>query len=137
MLEKYRNHLVLTLSVVFLVVNIFLVIEEFYWALLLPLGIVLLILYFVSLDKILFLITLLTPLSIGLSISNGSFGLSVPVEPMLIGVSVLFVFRLVFYFNYDLRLLKHPLSILIVLYLFWMFITSINSKIPVVSITLY
>ncbi len=64
---------------------------------------------------------------------GGDFGLTIPTEPLLIGVSVLFGIRLVFYMDYEKQILKHPLSITIILYLFWMLITSINSHIPLVS----
>lgn len=131
--RKYQNLLVLLLSIAFIGINLFFIIEEIYWFLLLPLAIIIIVLYFISLDAILLLITLLTPLSIGITMNGGSFGLAVPTEPLLAGVSLLFVLRLIFYADYDKRIIKHPLSIVIIFYLFWMFITSITSEIPLVS----
>lgn len=133
LVEKYRNQLILLLSVAFLVVNIFFIIEKIYWVLFLPITIIIIALYLFSLDKILFLITLLTPLSVVITLSEGRFGLAIPTEPLLVGVSILFFFRLIFYSNYDKRLFKHPLTIAIIFYLFWLLITAINSEIPLVS----
>ncbi len=133
LVEKYRNQIILLLSFAFLVVNIFFIIEEVVWVLFFPLAIILIALYIISLDKVLLLITLLTPLSVGITMADGGLGLSIPTEPLLIGVSVLFVFRLIFYDDFDKRLFYHPLTIVIILYLFWMLITSINSELPVVS----
>ena len=131
--KKYQNLLVLLLSVAFIGINLFFIIEEIYWFLFLPLAIIIIVLYFISLDAILLLITLLTPLSIGVTMSGGSFGLAIPTEPLLVGVSLLFVLRLIIYADYDKRILKHPLSLLIIFYLFWIFISSITSEIPLVS----
>ncbi len=130
---KHRNQLVLLLSMIFLAVNIFFIIEEVIWVLFLPLAIIVIGLYVISLDKVLLLITLLTPLSVGISHGDGSLGLSIPTEPLLIGVSVLFIFRLIFYSDFEKRLFYHPLSIVIFLYLFWMLVTSINSEMPIIS----
>lgn len=121
------------LTSAFLVMNIFFITEEVYWFLLIPVAIIIAALYFLSLDRILFFITLLTPLSIGITLGNGTFGLSIPTEPLLIGVTALFVLRLVFFLDFDKRILKHPVTISIVLYLFWVLITSINSQVPLVS----
>jgi putative inorganic carbon (hco3(-)) transporter len=118
---------------VFLGINLYFIIEEVYWVLFLPLALVVIALYFLSLDHVLLLIVFLTPLSVSLSLWNGSFGLSIPTEPLLIGVSFLFLLRLAYKFSYDILLLKHPLSVAIICYLFWMFITSISSEIPLVS----
>ncbi len=121
------------MSVVFIGANIYFIIEDIYWLLLLPVLILLIALFLVSLDHVLLLIAFLTPLSYNVILGNGSFGLSILTEPLLIGVSVLFFLRLVSRYTYDLRLIKHPLSVLILCYLMWMFVTSISSEIPLVS----
>jgi len=131
--KKYQNLLVLLLSIAFIGINLFFIIEEIYWFLFLPLAIIVVVLYFVSLDAVLLMITLLTPLSVGVTMGGGSFGLAVPTEPLLAGVSLLFILRLIFNADYDKRIIKHPLSLVIILYLFWIFITSIASEIPLVS----
>ena len=133
MIYKYQNYLILLLSAIYIGVNIYFVVEEVYWILLLPLLIVVIALFFVSLEYILLLIAFLTPLSVNVIAGDGSFGLSILTEPLLIGVSFLFLLRVAYNYTYDIRLIKHPLSVLILCYLFWMFITSISSEIPLVS----
>lgn len=99
-----------------------------------PLVGFLIYMYFTSLDKVLLLITFLTPLSITLSNYDAQLGLSLPTEPMMVAVLGLYFFKIVFQQNYDLKVLKHPVTISILFYLIWLFITSITSEIPLVSI---
>lgn len=99
-----------------------------------PLVGFLIYMYFTSLDKVLLLITFLTPLSITLSNYDAQLGLSLPTEPMMVAVLGLYSFKIVFQQNYDLKVLKHPVTLSILFYLIWLFITSITSEIPLVSI---
>lgn len=99
-----------------------------------PLVGFLIYMYFTSLDKVLLLITFLTPLSITLSNYDAQLGLSLPTEPMMVAVLGLYFFKIVFQQNYDLKVLKHPVTLSILFYLIWLFITSITSEIPLVSI---
>ena len=132
-IDKYRNFIIFLLSFAFLAMNIALIVMDFYWLLFLPLTICVLLLYFVSLDHILLLISFLTPLSVGVSLGGGNFGLSIPSEPLLVGVCIIFVLRLIFYSDFEIKLLKHPLSIFLIGYLLWMFIASLFSEMPLVS----
>lgn len=103
------------------------------WGALLPVAFIVLLLYLVSVDKIIFLITLLTPIAINIQDMDMGFGLSVPTEPLMLGVLIFFLIKLLHDGNYDLRILKHPLSILIFINLIWLLFTSLTSEIPVVS----
>ena len=49
------------------------------------------------------------------------------------GVMALFIIKIFYSNNYDLKILKHPITIAILLSLAWMFITSLTSQIPIVS----
>ncbi len=131
---KYRNHLIAFLSFLFLAINLLLISEDFYWLLFLPLILIIIVLFLFSLDYILLIISLLTPLSVVLSLNNGNLGISVPVEPLLIGVCVLFVLRLFFYSEITNRMIRHPISMLLVSYIFWMMLSSLFSEIPLVSL---
>jgi putative inorganic carbon (hco3(-)) transporter len=108
-------------------------IRDIYWALLIPVAILILFLYIRSLDKIIFLIAFFTPLAINLRDVEFGVGVSIPTEPLMAGVLVLFFIKLIYDDNYDLRILKHPVTIVILLQLVWIFITSITSQIPLVS----
>ena len=108
-------------------------IRDMYWSLLLPVVILILFLYVRSLDKIIFLIAFFTPLAINLRDIEFGVGVSLPTEPLLAGVLVLFVIKLIYDNNYDLKVLKHPVTIVILLQLVWILITSLTSQIPLVS----
>lgn len=79
------------------------------------------------------MITFLTPISINLSNYDAQIGLSIPTEPLMAALAIIFIFRVFYNFDYDQRVLKHPITIAISLYLLWIFITSITSQIPLVS----
>ncbi|MDR1459345.1 MAG: O-antigen ligase family protein [Bacteroidales bacterium] len=61
------------------------------------------------------------------------FGFSLPSELMLAGISIVFLFRILLENSYPLVITKHKISLVILFYLFWIFVTSIVSTIPMVS----
>jgi len=130
---RQRTILLYVLSVIFIGFNCYLVTREFYWLLLLPLFLVILYLYFYELDKILLLITALTPVAINITQFEFNIGVSVPTEPMMLGVLLLFVIKLFHSSNVGSDVWRHPVTIMIGLQLIWMLITSITSDLPVVS----
>ena len=102
----------------------------------LPLVLGVLMLYAFSFDKVLFLIAFVTPLSIGLDKLGGGIGLSLslPAEPLLIGVLFFFIAKLIQERRFDTPIASHPISIVIYITLIWIFITTITSELPLVSI---
>lgn len=100
----------------------------------LPILIGILLLYVFSLDKVLFLIAFLTPLSINIESLDIGLALSLPVEPLLFGVLFLFIAKLLYEKKFDIKIALHPISIVIYLTLFWILITTITSELPIVSI---
>ena len=70
---------------------------------------------------------LLTPFAVNMALLPG-MELSLPVEPMMI-----FFFRVLVNKSYDMRLLRHPVSLLLLASLGWMLVTSITSEMPWVS----
>ena len=103
------------------------------WGALVPLALFIVLLYFISLDKIVLLITFLTPLAINFQDMELGFGISIPTEPLMIGVLIFFIVKLLYEGKYDNKILRHPLTVAILFYLVWMFFTSITSEIPMVS----
>ena len=121
------------ITFLFLMLCIYLVIKEFYWAALLPLGIIIALLYLYSLNIILWIIVFATPLAINIQNFDIGFGISLPTEPLLIGVLILFFIKLLFSGDIDSRFMKHPVTIAILINLFWLLITSVTSQLPLVS----
>jgi O-antigen ligase len=125
--------LVYLVSVLYMALNVYLVYRELYWSLLLPIFLVLLYFYFYRLNIILLFIAFLTPLAVNVTEIDFGVGISIPSEPLMFGVLVLFIIRL-FYGHYlDKHIWRHPLTILILIQLFWILVTSITSQIPLVS----
>lgn len=121
-------------SALYLAVNLFLVVQKDIWLFFaLPAVLGVLLLYIYSLDKVLLLISFLTPLSINIENMDVGAAISLPAEPMLFGMLVLFLAKLLHEGNYDRKAALHPISLVIYLMLFWMFITTLTSELPLVS----
>jgi O-antigen ligase len=88
-----------------------------------------------SLEHLLLLTLFLTPLSILISYLTGSagFDLSLPTEPVLALLLFITLFKLIVTREFSARLLKHPVTVLIGLYLAWTLVTSLTSTMPGVS----
>jgi len=124
---------VYVISAIFIALNIYFIIKEFYWFSLIPIVLILLLLFFFALDKVLYIITFCTPLAINLMDFDDRLSLSLPTEPLLFGVLIFFFIKLVFERQYDTKVLKHPVTIAIIINLLWMFITALTSELPLVS----
>ncbi len=119
--------------VLFTILNIFLMVRDFYWLSAIPVALVIALLFFFSMDRMILLLVLLTPLSFKLGVDQMGFTLNLPTEPLIVAIMLLFFFRLFYTGQYDMRVLKHPLTVLVIMYLVWMFVTSVTSEIPWVS----
>ncbi len=117
----------------FILINTFLIVAEFFWFPII-IGIILaLILAFFSADILLYLILFLTPLSVVFKDNNFNAGLSIPSEPLMILLTGVFIFRILYENSFDFKITKHPVSIAIFVFLIWLFFTSIISELPLVS----
>ncbi len=108
--------------------------NEFFWIALLPvlLGVVFLAMF--AMDVLLMIIVFCTPLAINLEGKDFGIALSLPTEPLMAGVMLLFLIKIAFEGGFDRRVLYHPVSIAIILYLAWMFLTCLTSTMVVVSL---
>ena len=109
----------------------------FYWkggfeVALVPLALLVVWLFVVRFETALLLMALLTPFAINVALTPG-MELSMPVEPMMILFTFMFFFRVLVAHNYDRRLLRHPVSLLLLASLAWMLVTSCTSRLPWVS----
>ncbi len=135
MTERVKIAWLYLAAALFLAVNFYMVIhKDFYYLFALPVVLGVLLLYVFSLDKVLLLITFLTPLSIDIIDFEAGLGISLPVEPLIFGVMMLFIARVLYDKGYDMRIANHRLSYVIYLLFFWMLITTFTSELPVVSI---
>jgi putative inorganic carbon (hco3(-)) transporter len=121
-------------SAAFIAVNAYLFLHDKLWGLAVPFVLLLLILYIFSLDNVLLLITFLTPFAVNLKDAEFGIGISLPTEPLMFGVMLLFVLKLMHERFYDHKIMQHPVTIAIVINLVWIFITCFTSQLPIVSI---
>jgi len=131
--EKVRLVLTLALTLLFAAANLWVIYHKGNFILtLVPLGLLVVWLFIQRLETGLISMALLTPFAINFALFPG-MELSMPVEPMMILFTFIFFFRVLVARNYDLRLLRHPVSILLLASLAWMLITSCTSRLPLVS----
>ena len=108
-------------------------VRENYWIAAIPLFIVIAYLAIFSLDIILLIIAFSTPLAVVLNDKSSGPALSIPGEPLMFGVLLLFVFKFIFEGKFDRKILNHPVTLAIAFHILWMFITSVTSTYPLVS----
>jgi O-antigen ligase len=108
--------------------------NEWWELLLLPVGLLIVWLTLYRLDWSMWFVVASTPLSVNLTDLTGGSGLSLPTEPMLVLITGLVMIKMFFFGEFDKRLIQHPISIAIYVYLVWMLFTVITSQLPFVSI---
>lgn len=121
-------------SALFVAVSMYLLVNKnnyLFFAVPAVLGI--LLLYIFSLDKVMMIISFSIPLSVTLK-EFEQLAVSLPAEPLLAGVLILFVAKLLYEGNYDRKISHHPISIVIYCMFLWMVVTTITSEMPLVSI---
>jgi O-antigen ligase len=123
----------IVVTILFVVVNFFALSKDFYYLILLPLAGLVVLLFTLRFETGLMVMALLTPFAINMSFGSPDMELSMPVEPMMILFSLMFFFRVLVEKNYDKKLLRHPVSIAILLSLVWMLVTVFTSQMPWVS----
>lgn len=134
MTEKLKLTLVYTISVLFIALNMYLIVQkDIYWSLLLPVVLIILFFYIFSLDVIVLLIVFLTPLAINIRDFDLGVGISLPTEPLMFGVLIIFILKIFYEGGYSAKILKHPVTIAILFNLIWILFTSITSEMPIVS----
>jgi len=134
LIEKYKVLLVYAISIAFIALNAYLIVQDKYYALLTPLVLIFLFLYIFSLDKLILLITLLTPIAINYKDPDLGVGISLPAEPLMLGVLVVFILKIFYDGGFNRKIVNHPVSIAIIINLLWIIITTVTSEIPLVSV---
>lgn len=119
-------------TLLFAVANSVLLLKDFYYLSLIPLGGLVLLLFVTRFETGLLSMALFTPFAINIALMP-KMELSMPVEPMMILFTLMFFFRVLASRSYDLRLLKHPVSILLIASMVWMLISTCTSQLPFVS----
>jgi O-antigen ligase len=109
-------------------------VTEFYWLLLLPSVVLIGYAALYHLDKLFLFIAFCTPLAINLSKTDLGIGVSLPTEPILFGMMLIYLLAKWHDGRFDKNLMQHPITVLIMIHLLWMLITSFTSSMFLVSI---
>lgn len=123
-------------SALFIAGNSLLMYFEIYYLSLLPFVLFFTWLCFYSLEISFLLLVFLVPLSIPLRefFPGLEFNLSLPTEPLMLIMTFIFIFKILLEKTYPKAILKHPLTLAILFHIGWMFITTVSSTMPLVSL---
>jgi putative inorganic carbon (hco3(-)) transporter len=122
-----------TAIISFGIVSVFSIISGSYLVLALPAILLVILIGLYRLDWLMFAAVVVTPLSINLAKTELGIGVSLPSEPIIFGIMLLFLFRILYTNGLDLLITYHPVSIAIYFHLAWMITTTLTSTLPLVS----
>ncbi len=108
--------------------------EEFYWIFLIPIVLLVVVTGFYRVDLLMLFAVAVTPLSINLAKTSLGIGVSLPSEPIIFGIMLLYFFKMIMDDTFDKKVLLHPVSLAIIFHLLWMLVTSLTSSMPLVSL---
>ncbi len=136
MTRALKANWIAIVCVAFVLVNGILTAREIYWFNLLPAALLVVWAMLASLERLLLFIAFATPLSINLEeLALGGIGVSLPTEPLMVGVMVLFLMKLAMERDVlDDGVVRHPITAIIVAQLIWMAVTIVPSSMPLVSL---
>ena len=118
---------------VYITLNCVLYMFDMMWLSLLPAAIIMFWLLFYYPTKVILFVAFATPLSVKVSIDMLGLGINLPTEPFMILMMLFFWLKLFMDSGYDKKVWRHPITIVILFNLLWIFITSCTSVMPIVS----
>ena len=136
-LNKYKIIAFYTIAFFFIIFNSWIIIkEENLLFNLFPIALIVFLAMFFALDKVLLFSVFLVPFSVPLKtfVPGLEFNIDLPTEPIFVGILFIFILKQLQDRYFDTKLLKHPVSIALYIYLFWKFVTVFISTMPIVSL---
>lgn len=131
---KKRNAIVIGGSLLFVLINSFAIVHEFFLVPFVSAIAIILYLMIWHVDWLMYLMAFSVPFSIVFEGENVNLGISLPSEALMVSVTLLFFCRIFYDLSMRRELLKHPVTIAIFTYLGWMLLCCITSEYPIVSI---
>ena len=130
-----KHKWIYAVGILFSILNAYLFYKEFYILSLLPLVLMAAYATFFALDKLFIFAIFCTPLSLNLEqMDMGGVGLYLPTEPIFFVIMCIYLYKQIA--NPKIKnnpLLKHPVTLALLFHLFWIFVTSFTSEMPLVS----
>src|ERR1035437_2062400 len=115
-------------SVLFIALNIIFIVNENFWFPVVPIILLIITFAIFSIDILMFIVVFFTPLAINLKNSEFNVGLSLPVEPLMFGIMLIFFIKLFYERKFDKRIINHPVTIAIMFNLFLFFFFFFNNN---------
>ena len=139
MVRALKAHWIAAVCAGFVLLNAVLTANEIYWLVLLPALLLIGWAMVAAPEKLLLFIAFATPLSINLEqLDLGGIGISLPTEPLMVGITVLFLIKLSLERGVlDPAVLRHPITGVIVAQLLWMALCIVPSEMPMVSVKFF
>lgn len=140
MTGKINIQLFYIVSASFLLINLIGIVNNFYFINFLPFILAIALIGIFSMDKLMLMTVFATPLSVSFTELLGhrvSPDLSVPAEPMLICILILFTFKIIRGYKPDTKIMRHPITIVIILQLIWILFASLSSTMFSISIKFF
>lgn len=138
-INKYQSVFIFFLTAIFIFSSSYMLNIDKGWVLILPV-----VLYFLfslfEINKIIWIIIFLTPLSVPvneLGVFFDDINFTFPTEFLLFGLLFVLLIQMFLYSNKFVEILNHKVTFILILYLFWMFVSSITSTNPIVSLKLF
>jgi len=131
-----RSWAIPVICVVFILVNALLMANRAYWFNLVPVALIIGWAMVASVDRLLIFLAFATPLSVNLEeLDLGGIGISLPTEPIMVGLTVLFLVKLALEKGLiEQRVWRHPITVIILAQLVWMAFCILPSSMPIVSL---
>ena len=135
MIDKIKIKWFYIFSAIYVALTLIGVVTENFWIYTIPFVLILALMFVFSLDKLVFLVIFFTPLSVKIDEATKSIhvGASVPTEPILFGIMLIFLIKLLYRSSVSKNYLKHPVTIALLINLLWILITCFTSQSPIVS----
>lgn len=135
MANPISNRWIYAIAAIYIAASAIGIYHEFYYVLLIPGILAVLWAAIYKLEYLFYAVVLFTPFSINLEeMEIGGIGMYVPTEPLLFGMLILFVLKLLSGKSIDKKIFSHPVSYILYAYLTWMALTCVTSELPLVSI---
>ncbi len=118
----------------FVLMNTIFIANGFLLFSLLPIAILIVLLMIFSIDRLLLIITFATPFAINIRNVDFGMGMSLPTEPLMFAIMILFFVKLLYQGKFDRKVISHPITLVILINIIWMLVTTISSTMPLVSV---
>lgn len=128
-----KSTITYSLVALFVAINGLLLIKGFYLFLLVPVFLLLVYAALFQFETLFLIVVFCAPLSLNLEELVGKGGLYLPTEPLLFGMTLIIVFKILLKNVISYKIFYHPITLVLGLHILWLFITSLTSEMPIVS----